>query len=216
MRPEGNAPALLLMVGLALALFLGLITAHPPASTALGTLDAATPTPDRLATPVMPESPTQVDIGRNLYYYHCMPCHGDRGQGLTDEWRQAWVEDHQDCWARGCHSGRAGDEAFPLPRSVPAVSGSSQLIANLTADDLFDYLLHNHPPQRPGALSEDECWALTAFVLHENGRLSPDGHVGPGVAKRSRSGIGILIAVILGLLLITGFVYRRGRKKSRI
>ena len=76
---------------------------------------AITPTVDRLAIPVLPEHPTQVELGSSLYYYHCMPCHGDRGQGLTDEWREVWEEDHQDCWAKGCHSFRDQDEVFTIP-----------------------------------------------------------------------------------------------------
>src|SRR4030065_637897 len=78
------------------------------------------------ALPILPESPTAAQAGQVLYYYHCMPCHGDRGQGLTDEWRQVWVEDHQNCWGRGCHAGRLGDEGFPLPRVIPGVIGGAQ------------------------------------------------------------------------------------------
>jgi hypothetical protein len=184
--------------------------ADPPAPMALGT-------PDRLAAPVMPESPTQVDVGRNLYYYHCMPCHGDQGQGLTDEWRQVWEEDHQNCWARGCHSGRAGEEGFPIPRLVPPVSGSTQTIAGLqTADGLFEYLRQTHPPQRPGALLEEEYWALVAFLLYENGRLGPDDQVGHGAAQRSALPIEILGGAALGLLLIVLLIlWKRKRLPSR-
>ena len=141
----------------------------------------AVPTPqmpvdDRLAEPVLPESPTQVDIGRNLYYFHCMPCHGDRGQGLTDEFREVWVEDHQNCWARGCHTGRSELAAFAIPRFIPAVIGSPQALgAFQTAEDLFVFLRATQPPQRPGALADSEYWALTSFLLHENGRPLPDG-----------------------------------------
>ena len=55
-------------------------------SDAPGTVAAQTPqmpVDDRLAEPVLPESPTQVDIGRNLYYFHCMPCHGAEARGDT-------------------------------------------------------------------------------------------------------------------------------------
>jgi hypothetical protein len=190
-----------------------------PRSVALGTATApdsgptVTPTPDRLAIPVLPESPTQLDIGSNLYYYHCMPCHGDRGQGLTDEWRQVWVEDHQDCWARGCHTGKASDEGFPIPRYVPPVSGSPHVIGGFReADDLFDFLRYAHPPQRPGALSDDECWALTAFVLHENGRLPPDVEVGPSAIERSEPRAGIPFAVALGLVLVVILALWAGRR----
>jgi hypothetical protein len=166
-----------------------------PSALACGTCDEG-PSTDRLAPPEMPEHPTRADIGRDVYYYHCMPCHGDRGQGLTTEWRQVWVEDHQNCWARGCHAGHEGDAGFPIPHDVPAVSGSSEALARYTsADALFDFLLQNHPPQRPGALSADECWALTAFLFQENGRLLE--------GSASRSGLSVSIAAIatLGLLL---------------
>jgi hypothetical protein len=135
---------------------------------------------DRLAEPVLGNSPSQVDIGRSLYYYHCMPCHGDRGQGLTDEWRLVWEDDHQNCWARGCHTGKSELAAFYIPRTVPAVSGSPQALAHYqTAEELFVFLQETQPPQRPGALSDAEYWALTAFLLHENGRLSADLEIGP-------------------------------------
>lgn len=179
----------------------------------------ATPTPDRLATPVMPESPTQVDIGRNLYYYHCMPCHGDRGQGLTDEWREVWVPDHQNCWAPGCHAGRPDDEGFAIPRVVPAVIGSAHALNPFqTAEELFDFMRRTQPPQRPGTLSDTEYWALTAFLLHENGRLPPDAGVGPGATGRSGPPVGVIASAALGLLLIVllGLWVRRRRKNERM
>ena len=45
-----------------------------------------TPTPDRLAPPPTVASPAQADVGAQVYWLNCQPCHGDRGQGLTDEW----------------------------------------------------------------------------------------------------------------------------------
>jgi cytochrome c len=119
----------------------------------------------------MPANPSPVERGRELYYYHCMACHGDRGQGLTDEWRAVWVEDHQNCWARGCHAGRHGDEGFPIPRTVPPVAGVPGALARFaTPDDLYDYLRLAQPPQEPGRLSDAEYRALAAFLLDLNGR----------------------------------------------
>ena len=179
-----------------LLIFAVLLCNDPPRSEALDTTPAGTPTPDRLATPPMPESPSQIDIGRNLYYYHCMPCHGDRGQGLTDEWRQVWVHDHQNCWGRGCHTGRAGEEGFFIPRFVPPVSGTPQTLKRFqTSEELFAFLRRTQPPQRPGALSDDEYWALTAFLLDENGRRPPELQLGPDAA-------GQFTAVAMGLLLL--------------
>ena len=172
----------------------------------------AVPTPqmpveDRLAEPVLPESPTEVDIGRNLYYFHCMPCHGDRGQGLTDEFREIWVEDHQNCWARGCHTGRSELAAFYIPRSIPAVIGTPQALGPFqTAEDLFAFLRATQPPQRPGALADSEYWALTSFLLHENGRPLPDGEGRPAV---SSAGLAFAAIAPLLVLLAVGWMARR-------
>ena len=98
------------------------------------------PTPDAFDVPVLPDNPTEVQAGEVVYYYNCMPCHGDHGQGLTDEFRQLWVEDHQNCWGRGCHAGRLEDQGFPIPRIVPAVSDRpDQLLRFPQPEDLFAY-----------------------------------------------------------------------------
>ena len=165
------------------------------------------PVEDRLAEPVLPESPTQVDIGRNLYYFHCMPCHGDRGQGLTDEFREIWVEDHQNCWGRGCHTGRTELSAFYIPRSIPAVIGTPQALGIFqTADDLFAFLRATQPPQRPGALADSEYWALTSFLLHENGRPLPETESGAEM-----SNAGLVVATLAPLLVLLGVALLAGR-----
>ncbi len=133
-----------------------------------------TPGPDRLATPVLPSSPQPADYGRQVYYLNCMPCHGDVGQGLTDEWRDVWEEDHRDCWASGCHGGRAGDEGFPVPRSIPAVIGASPILGNFhTSEELFDYLKLTHPPQRPGVLSDEDYRNVTVLLWEASNRIDP-------------------------------------------
>jgi hypothetical protein len=109
-----------------------------------------------------------------------MPCHGDKGQGLTDEFRSLWVEDHQNCWARGCHAGRVEDLGFPIPRTVPAlVSSAGDLPPFETAGEFFKYLQTTHPPQHPGYLPAEEYWAIVAYILAENNRLPPGGAMGP-------------------------------------
>lgn len=152
---------------------------------------------DRLARPVLGESPTQVEVGRYQYYYNCMPCHGDRGQGLTDEWRQVWVEDHQNCWARGCHTGKSELAAFYIPRVVPALVGLSHF---QTAEALFTFLRDTQPPQRPGTLTEAEYWALTAFLLFQDGRFSADAEIGPPTSTPAVA-LNITFAALLAILL---------------
>jgi hypothetical protein len=47
------------------------------------------------------------------------------------------------------------------------------------AQDLFTYLKKTHPPQTPGILKDEEYWAVTAYLLEENGHLPANGNVGP-------------------------------------
>jgi hypothetical protein len=170
---------------------------------------ALTPTVDRLAIPEMPEHPTQVEVGENVYYYHCMPCHGDKGQGLTDEWRSVWDADHQNCWGRGCH-GSVQNTSFILPTVVPPVIDKTSQPLFQRAQDLFTFLKASHPPQDPGCLNDDEYWAVTAFLFEENGLLPPNGVVGP------QSGLAwslilpwAVLALVLGLVAIL-FIRTRG------
>jgi len=139
-----------------------------------------------------------------------MPCHGDKGQGLTDEWRAVWVEDHQDSWARGCHGGRQGDDGFPLPHTVPPVIGAG-LARFQTVDALVDFLHQTQPPQRPGKLTDDDYRTVALFLLHENGRATdvPDR---VDVAGPIALGVGGLIVFGLGLALLKR---RSGRAAPR-
>jgi hypothetical protein len=140
-------------------------TAQPP---------TPSPTYDPLAIPALPVHPTQFDLGKNLYYYHCMPCHGDIGQGLTDAWRMVWEEDHRNCWGRGCHAGRLKDEGFPIPTVIPAIIAPTNLLAKYpTLQSLVSYLHETHPPQKPGKLKDDEYLALAIFLWLSNNRPLP-------------------------------------------
>ncbi|MEW5938221.1 MAG: c-type cytochrome [Chloroflexota bacterium] len=134
---------------------------------------APTPTPayDPLGEPPLPKHPTQLETGRHLYWRHCMPCHGDAGQGLTPQFLALW-EEHQNCWERGCHSGRQNDEGFPIPTAVPALAHTG-LLERYAPDSLFAYLRATHPPQDPGLLSDDDYRALVAFLYFLNDRPLP-------------------------------------------
>ncbi|MBI5563769.1 MAG: hypothetical protein HY870_02665 [Chloroflexi bacterium] len=177
---------------------------------AAGQTPEPTPTRDRLATPVLPPSPQPADYGRQVYYLNCMPCHGDVGQGLTDEWRDVWEEDHRDCWASGCHGGRAGDEGFPVPRTVPAVIGAPPILGEFkTIAELYDYLRSTHPPQRPGALSEADYHNVTALLWEASGRSTPKSHQ-PAPNPALPIGFGLLVIV----LIVRFAIKRRGRSAA--
>jgi hypothetical protein len=124
------------------------------------------------------------------------------------------VEDHQNCWGRGCHTGRTEIDAFYLPRYVPPVSESHGTLARFeTAEDLFAYLLETQPPQRPGALSEAQYWALTAFLLHENDRLAAGVERGTQILGCRVPGADVGLGVLALLLaLFSGAAAGQGRK----
>jgi cytochrome c len=127
------------------------------------------PTPDRLAEPTLPASPTQADNGAQVYWLSCLPCHGERGQGLTDEFRTAYPPEDRDCWASGCHGERPYADGFTLPKIIPAVIGPGSLQKFPNADVLRAYIFAAMPFWKPGSLTEQEAWQVTAFVLRANG-----------------------------------------------
>jgi hypothetical protein len=124
---------------------------------------------DRMAGPVMPENPTQADLGATQYWVVCMACHGDVGQGLLDEWREAWGPEEMNCWQSKCHGTSHPPNGFELIRYAPPVIREGALLRFETAQDYFDYISIEMPWWRPGYLEEDIYWNLTAYMLRENG-----------------------------------------------
>jgi hypothetical protein len=164
-------------------------------------------TPDRLAEPVLSENPSEYELGDHLFWLHCMACHGDQGQGLTDEFRQLWPEDHQNCWGRGCHGGRMEDEGFPIPSTIPAIIFPSENLSRFsTLEDLIDYLRSTHPPQNPGYLLDEEYKAIATYVLAENDLLQPN--------KIDRE-LKIVIATLVCLGVLISLILIRGRKRKQ-
>ncbi len=68
-----------------------------PGNTDLDQQPQITPTVDRLAEPTLPANPSQADLGAVVYWLSCMVCHGDRGQGLTEEWRAVAGQEDMNC-----------------------------------------------------------------------------------------------------------------------
>lgn len=146
--PETGRPALTLLQG----------TPVPPHT------PQPTPTIDRLAAPPTVENPTQADEGAQLFWLHCQPCHGDQGQGLTEEWRAQYPPEDQNCWESGCHGRRPYENGFTLPTSVPAVTGEDSLERFETMEQVYSFIVAAMPYQNPGHLSEEEYLAITAFL----------------------------------------------------
>jgi len=186
--------------------------------------EAASPTPtyDPLEEPPLPPNPTEYELGRNLYWHWCMTCHGDRGQGLTDEFRGIWEPDHQNCWGRGCHAGRSGDTGFPIPTVVPALVKESHLEQFASLQELADFLKSTHPPQSPGVLKNDEYHAIAFFVFKMNGRPlvsipitdtpapTPTQTLIPSKGPTSKSfSMGAIIISVVLITIIFALVIRR-------
>lgn len=132
-----------------------------------------TPTVDRLAAPPTAEHPTQADEGAQLYWLHCQPCHGDRAQGLTDEWRDQYPPEDRNCWESGCHGKRPYEQGFVLPKTVPALVGKDSLRRFETVGQVYQFMRAAMPFQAPGSLSDDEYLAITSFLAREH-NVAPD------------------------------------------
>jgi hypothetical protein len=133
-----------------------------------GPLDWAGP---RIAGPGLPAKATQADKGALVYWQICMACHGDQGQGLTLEWRQAWGVKEQNCWQSRCHAANHPPQGFTFPHTVPAVMGAASLARYETGRDLYDHISQSMPWWSPGSLTQPQALAVTAFLLREKGVL---------------------------------------------
>ncbi|MGE5223247.1 MAG: c-type cytochrome [Omnitrophica WOR_2 bacterium] len=136
--------------------------------------DATSPTWGRLVAPKVSASSSQVEKGHFVYYQVCMACHGDRGQGLTDEWRAVFGPKDMNCWQSECHGNNHPPQGFRLVQKVPAIFGPGTLTRFQNAQDLHAYLIKTMPWWKPGGLTADEFWQVTAYIVDHLGAL-PEG-----------------------------------------
>jgi quinol-cytochrome oxidoreductase complex cytochrome b subunit len=139
--------------------------------------------PPELAKPILPADPTGADLGSITWWGVCMACHGDKGQGLTDEWRELAFGEDMNCWQSKCHASNHPPEGFVLVRQVPPAIGPGTLKRFVTAADLQHYLKTKMPWWDPGSLSEEEAWQLTAFLLRSDGLLPAGKELSIGQAS---------------------------------
>ena len=140
-----------------------------PTPTPAPTVPGATPTMDRLAPPPTVPAPNQADEGAQLYWLHCQPCHGDVGQGLTDDWRAQYPPEDQYCWNSGCHGPQPYHQDFALPTAVPAIIGEGALTKFPTLDSVYRYVSVAMPYFFPGDLTQEEYLAILAHLARANG-----------------------------------------------
>ena len=224
----------LLLISIALIVnACGSIGSQRPTATSLPTPDLKgtlipdlilTLTANRLDKPVVPASnPSQADKGSMTYWLVCMPCHADKGQGLTDEWRLVFGVEEMNCWQSKCHAANHPEGGFVFPHTVPPVIGSTALASYATAADLHQAIQARMPYYNPQFLSAEEHWNVTAYLLRANGVLPNDMVLDEGTAPIVRVHVPppstieerpITIGV-LGFLIVAviAIVYHRVRRR---
>jgi quinol-cytochrome oxidoreductase complex cytochrome b subunit/cytochrome c5 len=139
-----------------------------------------TPTFDmqRLASPAVAKIPSQADKGSMIFWGVCIACHGDRGQGLTDEWRIGAFANDSNCWESGCHGKDHPEQGFEMPETLtfPPVGTASALGRFENAQQLYDYVVVMMPWWKPRSLTPEKAWQVTAYILKLKGSL-PGGLV---------------------------------------
>lgn len=99
----------------------------------------------------LPEGSGNAEAGEVLYRTHCIACHGENGQdGINDA-------------LAGGHGSIDSD------RPVKTLGSYWPY-----ATTVFDYLRRAMPYQQPGILSNDELYALTAYLLFINDIVERD------------------------------------------
>ncbi len=99
----------------------------------------------------LPAGSGSVAEGERVYAQKCLMCHGERGaNGINDQL-----------------VGRIRNDAFPfaLDPSAKKTIGSYWPYATT----VFDYVRRAMPYDRPGSLSDNEVYSVTAYLLHLNG-----------------------------------------------
>jgi S-disulfanyl-L-cysteine oxidoreductase SoxD len=99
----------------------------------------------------LPAGRGTVQEGASIYAALCSACHGDRGEGTPAGLRL-------------------------VGREPVDPTGLNRTIGNIWpyATTLFDYTRRTMPFDRPGSLSDDEVYAVTAFLLYLNEIIPED------------------------------------------
>ena len=131
----------------------------------------------------LPTDATQLEYGAEVYRLVCKACHGDKGQGLTDDWRAQWDPRDQNCWQSKCHARNHPPDGFYLPMS-PAVVGPPLLMFD-TALDLYNYINIYMPWHDRGSMTAKDNWSVAAYILKIN-NIDPGSVLNPETAAQIR------------------------------
>ena len=191
------------------------------------------------AAPAVPETATpstQAGHGKDVFWLNCMPCHGDQGQGLTDEFRsRQYPPEDTNCWKSGCHGERPYADGFTLPKAIPALIGAGALQRFATAQDMYGFIHKAMPFNAPGSLSDEQYLQVSAFLLESNQRIPAGSQLNPAglSAIELRAGsptptpalpdqtslpttyVNTLVGIVIFLIVATGLSFVTRRRRSR-
>lgn len=163
----------------------------------------------------------QAGQGEQVFAQRCKPCHGDVGQGLA-KWRLTWAPEDQNCTQSKCHALNHPPDGFYMPVDAPPIIGQNTLSRFPTARELDDYISKKMPFDKPGELSDQQYWAVTAFLLRENGVLPKGVRIDSNNAGTlplsplpSPEISPIVVATILIVLMLLGVFLGRWRWQRR-
>lgn len=117
----------------------------------------------------LPEGKGTAAEGEAVYTAHCESCHGEKGRGATAE------------------------ELVAEPQPLTDVTSSKAIGPYWPyATTLFDFIRRSMPPEAPGALSADEIYAVTAYLLAASEVIPKDQEMNaktlPAVKMPNRDG----------------------------
>ena len=99
--------------------------------------------------------------GARIYKDQCQSCHGENGLGDSGDQLAGAQHKLTDEWPE-----KTIGTYWPY------------------APTLFDFIRRSMPMQTPGSLSDDESYALTAYLLYLNGIVRPDDELNAGTLAK--------------------------------
>src|ERR1700675_3945927 len=99
----------------------------------------------------LPPGSGTVDHGREVFDQQCAACHGDKGQGGVGDQLVG------------------GQGTLATPKPIRTVGSYWPY-----APTLFDYIRRAMPQNAPQSLSNEDVYAVSAYILNLNGLLPPD------------------------------------------
>jgi len=118
----------------------------------------------------LPEGRGTALQARDTYANRCVKCHGEKGQGREDAPALA-----------------GGQGTLKSPKPLKTVGSYWPY-----ATTIYDYISRAMPFDRPGTLTNDQVYSLTAYVLYLNGLVKDtdviDAHTLPKIQMPNRNG----------------------------